>query len=185
MCLQDEAPLLCLPSPVHASCAAVDTSRPGSLVVCFTCISPLPLRGLTRVTWVLSSDALGMEWRCPLPEWEGSRRLSSRCHCGCRPQLGPGKGRRGTRKDREVLRQRPRATWPWPSSPQTQKSKVYPRSGGSGRVCVRWRECIPSQDTVCREGSMDSRPGADWGLWLGRACKSGPRARWFRKGPFF
>ena len=39
-----------------------------ALLVCFTCISPL----LTQVTWGLSSKALGMEWRRPLPESERS-----------------------------------------------------------------------------------------------------------------
>lgn len=39
-----------------------------ALLVCFTCVSPL----LTQVTWGLSSEALGMEWRRPLPESERS-----------------------------------------------------------------------------------------------------------------
>lgn len=39
-----------------------------ALLICFTCISPL----LTRVTMGLSSEALGMEWRQPLPEPERS-----------------------------------------------------------------------------------------------------------------
>lgn len=78
----------------HASRAAVDTSRPGSLVIRFTCVSPLPLRGLTQVTWVLSSEALGMEWRCPLPEWEAVLTLS----LWLQASAGAGEGQEGDKE---------------------------------------------------------------------------------------
>lgn len=75
-----------------------------------------------------------MEWRHPFPESERSEAVLMLSRW---PGLSWGWGEAGGgRREREVLRQRPRAAWPWLSSLQTQKSKVYPRSGGSGGVCV-------------------------------------------------
>lgn len=193
MRLQTEAPLLCLPSlqPSALSCLPTPAVPPrthhalGCLVLGFSGISPLPLRGLTQVAWVLGAEGLGMEWSCPLPEREGYTTLPSCCHCDCQPRPGLGTARRRTRRERGA---------------QT-KSKVS--SARSAALRLRRAKCIPGQEAaeelVCVGAGAYSKSGQsmlqrkhsfqawnfDRGLWLRTACKPAPRARWHRNGPFF
>ena len=120
-----------------------------ALLVCFTCISPL----LTQVTWGLSSEALGMEWRCPLPE---SERSESVLTLSWWPGLSWGWGEAGERercsdKDQGLL------------GPGSAVCRLRRAKGIPGQEAAEESVCVSGGAfqvrAQCCGGSKDFRPG--------------------------